>query len=155
MQPRNAFVDLATLNREQLLQMRADTEADLANIKAQLDAAGAVWAATGVYADPNWYRRAKVAARYKGALHQRINAQLSVINRATKEENIRRSAGGHESIADGHSAFLHAFIRAAKLELDPEVFQALSSSAQRAVDTGPPITCSKCRKPAALQCAAE
>jgi hypothetical protein len=105
--------ELAELESE-----RDQIEADLASIRAQIEAANSrVWSA-GEYSDPNWYARAKAALRFKGARHQQL---LRMIGDARREQ---RRAKANQSEAE--------FIRVAKRLLDPATVDAIWAEVREA-----------------------
>lgn len=132
---------LDTMGREELLRKKLDAETRLADIKGQIEKAEAEFHLTGKYADPDWYRRAKGAKRYAAIDLHEINTRLSELRKVEKAANVQRHA---VAVKTKHVAFLHAFYRAAKAELTPEVFEALIELAHEQVDAGTAYDCSMC-----------
>jgi hypothetical protein len=100
-------VDVRKATKLEVIALRNRLNGEIAEIAAQIDAAKARAQATGEYADPEWFRRAVAAKRYKGADVQRANQALSLI----KERDTRR--------------FESVFIDVARRHLDKGTFTML------------------------------
>jgi hypothetical protein len=96
--------DLSALSLEDTRVEIDITEQRLAEISAQLDAATAVLHATGEYADPTWFARARAAKRFIGAEHQRLLRHASEL-----KKRLERSAAP-------------LFVEIARQRLDKELF---------------------------------
>lgn len=114
------------LSRDQLLEWKAIVENECGSIRAQISEAKGRFAASGERADQDWYNRATVALRIRGAQAQRIARQLGKLREATKAANIRKSMG---IIHDDHQKFLHAFFQAAKRLLSEEEYRRVTDQA--------------------------
>jgi hypothetical protein len=115
--------DDATL--PQLHQLRADLQRelltlqeDIGGIRAQLQGAQAEQAATGVYADRVWYRRASDALRHKGRLHQSYQLLMTEIGKRVRALNIEVSA-----VKDAGDE--REFVRLARLLLPEETYAGI------------------------------
>lgn len=113
------------LPTELLQQLRTDMELNLAKIRGQLEAAEAAVHISGEYADPDWYRRAKGALRFKGIEHQNILRELGARKRTELDD--RQNSQGQ------------AFIRAAKRRLDRALFLELLQEANDDVKDLQPV----------------
>jgi hypothetical protein len=60
------------MNLETMIARQDEVEREIAEIKAQLEIAVAHHQATGEYADPVWFAKARAALRYRGAEHQKL-----------------------------------------------------------------------------------
>lgn len=94
----------------------AEIEEVIAAIRAKLEKARAEVHLSGEYADPDWYRRAKAALRFKGIEHQRLLREAAALRRQEKRHRAKE--------------FGEAFIDAARRRLDPEVFSDLLDEAR-------------------------
>jgi hypothetical protein len=88
--PRN--LDVNSLSREQILDMLPQLTAEMDEIRTQIEDAKAKAAATGDYADREWFRRAKYALRAKGRLHQQLQYRLGVLRkeRSTQSTEVEK-----------------------------------------------------------------
>lgn len=107
-------IDLGQMNAPELLALKVELETDLDNIKYQLETAEAETAASGIYADSNWYHAAKLAQRRKGRQVQQI--QLELKNRRENRPKVR-------GIPD-------AFMDIAREMLMPELFNEIFDEAK-------------------------
>lgn len=115
--------DDATL--PQLLQLRADLQRelltlqeDIGSIRSQVEGAKAEQAATGVYADRVWYRRASDALKHKGRLHQSYQLLMAEIGKRIRVLNIEVSAVNNASDE-------REFVRLARLLLPEETYAGI------------------------------
>lgn len=91
-------------------------EKEIADVRGQLEKATAHMLLTGEYADPDWFRRAKAALRYKGQEHQVLLKERAALRKRLSQEK---------------SATLdRLFIESARAMLDESTFYAISRDAQ-------------------------
>lgn len=88
---------------------------ELADIKAQIEHAKAQAVTRGIYADADWFVRARQALRHRGAEHQRINTEL-----AKRKKQLRANNAGD---------YGQRFIDAARKILPPELLQQIFHAA--------------------------
>lgn len=96
----------------------AEVEAELASLEAKMDAAKARLAATGEYADPDWWARIKIRKRFTGQYHQQLLRHAARLRR------------GQRAVAG--DTLERAFIEAARKLLHPDTFSAIMEEAQEA-----------------------
>lgn len=70
-------VDDRNRRRAELLEEKVQLDADIAAIRTQLDKARVRRRTEGIYSDPDWWRRANDALRWKGVRSQEIQRELS------------------------------------------------------------------------------
>lgn len=79
-------IDVKAMGVEDLLEERLELQKDLDEIKAQLSRAKTrVWE-SGEYSDPEWFRKAESAQRYKGRLILEIQNRLTALKEKRREE---------------------------------------------------------------------
>jgi len=78
--------DLKAASYDELLDLKVLVDENTAQIREQLDSAKSDAAATGIYADRNWFRSATAAMRIKGQLGQRIQNEIRRKKQLEKEE---------------------------------------------------------------------
>jgi len=77
--------DLSEINdRNLLLTMKAEIDADIDNIRDQLKRAEVTLKTTGKYADPDWYWKAVRARKLKARDSQKIQLRLGQIRKERK-----------------------------------------------------------------------
>lgn len=91
-------------------------ETELADIRGQLEKASAHQKATGQYADPEWYRKAKAALRYRGIEHQKLLQGRAALRREVNAGNVLNLE--------------RRFVEAARSILDEDLFYAVLREAQ-------------------------
>lgn len=69
------------------LRWKGEIDADVANIRAQIESAKAKAITTGHYSDPQWWSKVNNALRFKGSISQRIQARLSELGHERKAFN--------------------------------------------------------------------
>ena len=106
----NELPDLSDKSVEDLLELKLELETDLDSIRAQIDAARSKAAATGVYADADWWRKVNWAKKLKGRMCQKL--QLEIRKRRDPKDALGR-----------------AFLEVARRSLNPEVFEQLQDQA--------------------------
>ncbi len=77
---------------DQLLAEKLVLDGENAAIKSQLEAAMARAIADGVYADPDWFSRARHAQRMYGRRSQEIQVQIARLRREDKARNRQDSS---------------------------------------------------------------
>lgn len=105
-------VNLSTLTKHELMQLKHRMEDENDSIRDQLRRAEAHQKSTGEYADPNWYWSAVRAYKYRTRTVQAIQIELS-----------KRKVTDRSRVPDN-------FMDVARLRLDPELFQELLREAQ-------------------------
>ena len=93
-------------------------------IKNQISEAKAHWAATGRYADPDWYSRATSAQRIIGRKSQTLQLRISQLRREEKAQNFATSQETGER-------FKHAFMRLVRERLGEAEYVELRDAAKR------------------------
>ena len=81
-------IDVSNLTREQILDMLPQLTAEMDEIRTQIEDAKAKAAATGDYADREWFRRAKYALRAKGRLHQQLQYRLGTLRKPKSPQSM-------------------------------------------------------------------
>ena len=105
-------VNLSTLSKHELMQLKYRMEDENDSIRDQLRRAEAHQKSTGEYADPNWYWSAVRAYKYRTRTVQAIQIELS-----------KRKVADRSRVPDN-------FMDIARLRLAPELFQELLREAQ-------------------------
>lgn len=84
------------MNLEEMLARQDEVEREIAEIKAQLEIAVAHYQATGEYADPVWFAKARAALRYRGAEHQKLLRDISKLRADARlaEFNAKQATSG-------------------------------------------------------------
>lgn len=100
--------ELSGLTHEELHQLRHKIYEDMISIKDQLETARSEFRRTGKYADPDWYRKANSALKFKQRDHQNVLLELSIRNNRRKENNA--------------SNFNNVFVQVAEETLDNDTF---------------------------------
>lgn len=100
----------------------AEVTEEIAQIKTQIGAAKAEAAATGNYADRDWFLRANHALRMKGREHQLLQTE-----HGKRRKAVRR---------DFNARVERAFIDVARRRLDPELFSEMWSEAMSEGERG-------------------
>ena len=111
-------IDTETMPLAELSAARDQLEVGCTEIEVQLQDARSRQVTVGVYADPEWYRRATVALGFK---RQQLNLLNREIGRRRREENARES-----------SSFARRFMQAARRLLAEETYQMLIDEAREA-----------------------
>lgn len=114
--------EMKDLTLQQLEDRRDVIEEESATIKAKLDKVRGEQKATGQWADPDWYRRAKTRVRFLGVEHQRICREIGRRKREAK--------------AAYTSSIERAFVVAAKAFLPQATFDAIMGTATSEVARG-------------------
>lgn len=112
--PDHPYTDPTTL--EEAHARLAQVEEAIAAIRTKLDAARAEKIKTGVYADAQWFARAKAALRFKGMEHQRLQRACARLARERRTAQAR--------------SFEQAFVDAARKLLPADLFQSIADQAQ-------------------------
>lgn len=99
-------------DRETLLGWKQVIDEDIMRIGLQIDEAKAKKQATGEYADPNWFHKARTAKKMYGMLSQQIQRQLSKVKERDRKE------------------FNEQFIDVCYRELDSDLIKELKSKAR-------------------------
>lgn len=100
---------------EELQKLKTTIEANLVNVKQQIDKASGEAIADGNYADPDWWARVNACKRVLGYLHQRIlvkQREFKFNKKDARENDIDR-----------------LFKEAAKEILPPDMFYKILSAA--------------------------
>ena len=105
-------LDLSTMDKMQLLDLKAKIDKERGEIEGQLSAARRQYALTGTYSDPVWYRNAESALRIKGKQSQDVQNQLA-----------RLKFGRGKGIAE-------IFVDLARANLDRDCFANLIKEAE-------------------------
>lgn len=108
-------MNVTEISTEELERRLHGVTQELAEIKTQLDFAKSDAAETGNYSDPDWFNRARHAARMKGREHQLIQTELG------KRKKAERRAF--------NTNMERYFIDAARRELEPHLFSRLWAEA--------------------------
>ncbi len=90
-------------------------ETEIADIKNQLRVARSKAAATGEYADHDWFCRASAALRIKGRQFNYLNREIG-----QQEKKLRR---------ERNDSWERRFITVAKRRLDPETYESIVEEA--------------------------
>jgi hypothetical protein len=101
--------------REELLKLRDELQADADHIKMQLEHARARARQDNDYSDGDWYARAQAALRAKNREIQKITRKAAALRRQEK--------GSFNMSYERH------FVEEAFRRLDPQVFQAIKDTA--------------------------
>ncbi len=115
---------------DELLDLRLQLEAESGQIRGQLEQAVADAKIHHVYADPDWFRRANAAVRFKGWCMQVVQIQTGRIKAAEKAE--RRLLSDEQD-----NWFLDAFRKEARRLLDYETYHSIVSAANLLLAGGP------------------
>lgn len=75
---------------DELLDRQGEVEREIADIKAQLETAQAHRIETGEYANPDWFRRAKAALRFRGVEHQRLQRTVARMRDEYRKELLEK-----------------------------------------------------------------
>lgn len=102
---------------DELIEDKAAVDAEIADIKLQLDQARGRMRLTGEYADPVWYARATYALRMKGRKSQALQREIGEATRW-----VRKLRNGEIE---------RCFVAAARAELDPSTFTRVWTVAER------------------------
>jgi hypothetical protein len=94
----------------------------MADVRGQLEKATAEMHITGVYADPDWFRKAKAALRYMGAEHQVLLKERAALKKQLQSQ---------DSVS-----FERHFMAAAKAVLDDAMYSSLLSEARTRMANG-------------------
>lgn len=114
--------EMKDLTLQQLEDRRDVIEEESATIKAKLDKVRGEQKATGQWADPDWYRRAKTRVRFLGVEHQLICREIGRRKREAKAAHT--------------SSIERAFVVAAKALLPQATFDAIMGTATSEVARG-------------------
>lgn len=98
-------------DREKLLELRAEVEMTLAEIRSQLEESKAR-AQQGEYSDSEWFHRARSAKRWNGLKHQIVNSRLSLLKDQQRARN-----------KDHRESFAREFVNVARGLLDEDDYQ--------------------------------
>lgn len=95
----------------QLLKLKDEINDEIDSIRGKIETAQAEFLITGIYADPDWYRRANGALRAMGRKANHIQTEQSIRNKKYKSER----ASSYERI----------FVNIAKQYLPAKVWQKI------------------------------
>jgi len=108
--------EIKSLSTEKLEELQNEITQSIIEIRAQVDAAKAEAAKSGVYANSDWYIRAKSALAYQGRDHQMILTELA---KRRKDERAAKN-----------DLVTERFILACKRRLDPGLLESLWEEAK-------------------------
>ena len=149
-----AKTEIEAMSRDELITALADNREHMRGIRTQLDLARQKIAGQpGAVIDREWLHRAETALNIRKGTTERLQARLGVLReeqRARNREVLTRGSGG---VSGEHQMFLHAFLRAAKAELSPSLFDDVAQAARMMAAAGHPdaTDCPKCLVSAAPQ----
>lgn len=107
---------IEAMSLKELESRRDVVEEEIAALRAKLENVRAKRHTTGVWADPDWYRRATARLRFTGLEHQRLLRRIAQVK--ADERKAR------------HVSIEQAFVTAAREMLAPTDFETIMSSAQ-------------------------
>jgi len=108
-------MDIKNISTEDIEKRLSGITAEMAQIKAQIGNAKGYAAATGEYANSQWYNKANLALRIKGREHQALQLEYGKRRRAERRAynaNVEQN-----------------FIQVARLHLDTAKFQEIMDEA--------------------------
>ena len=117
---RDKKYDLSQMERRELLDLKSDVDESMSLIKVQLLEAKSMAASEGIYADPDWYKRASIALSARRRVSQNIQTELG-------ERKTERNKSYTQS-------FEQHFIDAARDLLHKETLRTLFNEAQERAD---------------------
>lgn len=142
---RQAFLaEIRELSYGELTERKITIDAQLSDIRGQIERAALRAAETGVPTSPDWLRRAQAAARFKGWASQTIQI---FIGQRKREESEQRRIAFDQGLAERQaareiqqtvraSAFAGLFVQVAEDLLDPDTFEVLAAEARKRLATG-------------------
>ncbi len=122
--------EIAHLPLEQLEALKIRTLTDISQIDASIEQAQGERIRTGVYADPDWWRRVHSARKIKGITIQAIQTRASQIKREMRE----RHRTSHDAVVrdrqESRQTFEHHFLSMARALLDEATFRDIADAAR-------------------------
>lgn len=107
-------VDLSDMSRDELISLKNQLDSELDDIKLQIKSAESRAAATGVYADRDWFYSAIAARKKKGRQVQRIQQELG-----------KRKRERGESLRSPYEFFVDI----ARARIDDDLFEEMMTEA--------------------------
>jgi hypothetical protein len=118
-------IDVGSLSKDQCLRLLVQLQEGITGIDIQLNESKGKPKEDRTPGDRQWFNSAVAARKIKGNIRQKVQARLSVLNKAEKESNIKKN-----------KAFTQLFLSAARRRLPQDLFNEIWEEAEAAVEVG-------------------